>query len=389
MSPQSADAPAGGRDATPEQRPSDASEHPDPGPPAAEPEGKSKLTDAAAGSHVDAGGMDVAALTDIGRTYRINCDRFAVLGREHLGGRADVFVMVADGMGANRRGDTASKLAAKVAPEALSRELDAAGPSATREQVLAALRRTLKAANEAVWRAAQEDPELKGMGTTCVAAVVMGEEVLMCHAGDSRGYLLSGGELTQLTADHSMIQEVVSTDDTSLGIEGRFGTVVTRGVGLSRLLESDASVARLKRDDALLLCTDGLTNMVSDRRIATILAGAASAEAACRSLVDEANGAGGIDNIGVVVCRGAEFVPYVPGAGTGNADALKESGAKQSGRRRRRRRPTAPLAVAVVLAAVSLALAVLLFLATVERGRLQRDVERLTEELRAGQSVGR
>jgi protein phosphatase len=317
----------------------------------------------------------VACMADPGKARTINCDRVSVADSSTLAGKADAFLMVVDGMGANRRGDTASRIAADVVPEQLAQALRDLSDAPTRDELAQALRNAVAAANLAVWRRAQDDPDLKGMGTTCVAALVVGNEALICHAGDSRAYVLSDGYLSQVTADHSLIQEVVPSDAGGMDVEDRFGTVITRGVGLSRTIETDLEMVKLGPRDALLLCTDGLTNMVSDRRIAELLAGAPSAEEACTVLVAEANAKGGLDNIGVAVFHGEAFEPHqVRMPDTPELEASRGT----SGRSRRRRpRCNWAVPVAAILALVCLALAFLLWTVTSDRNRLAAQVQQL------------
>jgi protein phosphatase len=285
----------------------------------------------------------------------------------------EAFLVVADGMGANRRGDTASRLTAEIVPKRFLEELrGSAGDSPSRDQIASALRAAMGAANEAVWRAGQDDAELKGMGTTCLAAALADGAAILCHAGDSRAYSLSGSELVQLTADHSLIQELVPTADASVDLEDRFGSVVTRGIGLSKLLESDLVVARLGPQDALLLCTDGLSNLVSDRRIAALLASSADAAAACSALVAAANEAGGADNIGVAVCLGDGFAPRELDADV--ASASSGGTVRGASRRRRRRRGDGAVATIIGLAALSVVLGALLYAADARARRAEARV---------------
>ncbi len=304
----------------------------------------------------------------------INCDRCSVADRDSLGGKADAFLMVVDGMGANRRGDTASRIAAEVVPEALRSNLDALSADPTGDELASALRNAVAAANLAVWKRAQEDAELKGMATTCVAALARGGSVLLCHAGDSRGYWLSGDELIQVTADHSLIQEVVPSDDVGVSVEDRFGAVITRGIGLSRSVETDLEVVRPGPRDALLLCTDGLSNMVGDRAIAAALAGAACAEDACEKLIAIANEAGGLDNVGVAVLRGSEFAPYT----LTQTEPVQAREADRGGRRSRSRRSRCAWAppVAAILGILCVVLAVALAYVWWDRDRLLTELER-------------
>jgi len=323
---------------------------------------------------------DIAQLSDPGRSYPINCDRCVAIGREGLHERADAFLMVADGMGANRRGDTASRITAGIVPEVFLHELDAS-ETHTRDTLAAALRKAVQEANDAVWKSGQEAPELKGMGSTCVAAVVAGDAAIVCHAGDSRAYLLSKGELLQLTADHSLIQEVVSSEDATLDLDARFGPVITRGIGLSRSLDADLVVSKIGPEDALLLCTDGLTNMVPEKRIASVLARAEDAASACQSLVAAANEAGGLDNIGVVVYRGSAFEPYELAEGSETTAAAATSSKRHSSRRHHRRGSSGLTVLAAVLAMAVIILGSVLYWEESERRRLQAENAKLRHQL--------
>jgi len=318
--------------------------------------------------------LDIAHLSDTGRSYSINCDRTVAIGPEGLHGGADAFLLVADGMGANRKGDTASRLTAEKLPELFVQELAALQKPLSDEDVLAALRKAAQATNELVWRTSQETPDLKGMGTTVVAAVVRGSTILGCHAGDSRAYLLTNGELVQLTADHSMIQEVVGAPDPNLVLEARFGTVITRGIGLGRTLDADTIKATLGSKDALLLCTDGLSNLVPDETIAATIAEAPDAATACERLIEKANEAGGLDNIGVVVCRGGEFEPYtIAPSATPVKNAVPTSSQRSSSRRRSRKANGLYVILLVLSVLLNLALAAVTWWAMSEKGRVEKE----------------
>ena len=143
------------------------------------------------------------------------------------------------------------------------------------------------------------------MGTTCVAAVVQGETLSVAHAGDSRAYLLRDGALERLTDDHSYVAEqvragVISEESAQ---RSRFRNVITRAVGIEPTITPDLSQRPVRPGDALLLCTDGLTNMVPEDQIARIMQQAPSAQAAAERLIQIANRNGGKDNITAVVAR--------------------------------------------------------------------------------------
>jgi protein phosphatase len=225
--------------------------------------------------------------TDTGRQRNANEDSYFV--------RAPIFV-VADGMGGAQAGEVASRTAA----EAFDRDLPARAP----EQVL---RETIEAANREINERARSDPSLAGMGTTITAAIVdaQGEEVAIGHVGDSRAYRLRGGKLERLTRDHSLVEEMRRkgqlTDAQAEDHPQR--SIITRALGPEPEVEVDLQTAPAAPADVFLLCSDGLTTMVADERIARVLGAATSMDAAVRTLVDEANRAGGRDNITALAFR--------------------------------------------------------------------------------------
>ncbi len=230
---------------------------------------------------------DQAFRTDTGRQRNANEDSFFV--------RAPIFV-VADGMGGAQAGEVASRAAADA--------FDVDLPSGPPERVL---RETILAANRAIHELAREDPSRAGMGTTLTAAIVNaeGEEVAIGHVGDSRAYRLRGGRLEQLTRDHSLVEEMRRkgqiTDEQAEDHPQR--SIITRALGPEPEVEPDVHTVPAGPGDVFLICSDGLTTMLGEAQIAKLLAGATSMEAAVRALVDEANSAGGRDNITALAFR--------------------------------------------------------------------------------------
>jgi len=298
--------------------------------------------------------------TDTGRQRNANEDSYFV--------RAPIFV-VADGMGGAQAGEVASRTAA----EAFDRDLPGAAP----EQVL---RETIEAANREINERAKADPSLAGMGTTITAAIVnaQGEEVAIGHVGDSRAYRLRAGKLERLTRDHSLVEEMRRkgqlTDAQAEDHPQR--SIITRALGPEAEVEVDLQTAPAAPGDVFLLCSDGLTTMVDDGRIARVLGGAPSMDAAVRTLVDEANRAGGRDNITALAFRLDDSeAPARPAEGaTLIGDSAEEAGltatevrrraAAEAARKRREelaekpkrrglKRAAKALAVIAVLAAVS------------------------------------
>ncbi len=230
---------------------------------------------------------DQAYRTDTGRQRNANEDSFFV--------RAPIFV-VADGMGGAQAGEVASKAAADA--------FDVDLPEGPPEQVL---RETILAANRKIHELARADPSRAGMGTTLTAAIVdaVGEEVAIGHVGDSRAYRLRGGKLEQLTRDHSLVEEMRRkgqiTDAQAEDHPQR--SIITRALGPEAEVEPDLQTVPAVAGDVFLICSDGLTTMLGEEQIAKLLAGASSMGAAVRALVDEANRAGGRDNITALAFR--------------------------------------------------------------------------------------
>ena len=222
--------------------------------------------------------------TDTGRQRRDNEDNaFA---------RAPVFV-VADGMGGARAGEVASQLAI----EAFQRELPDSG---TPEQRLA---ECIRAANRTIYELSRSEHERAGMGTTLTAAYLDGAELAIAHVGDSRAYLFRDQTLRRLTQDHSLVQELVNrgklTEEQAAEHPQR--SIITRALGPEPDVEVDTSTHPVRAGDVLLLCSDGLTSMISEDQITQILASAPDLESAAQRLIAAANEAGGRDNITVIL----------------------------------------------------------------------------------------
>jgi serine/threonine protein phosphatase PrpC len=246
--------------------------------------------------------VNAGAKTDKGQRPN-NEDQFAVVDTRKRGMRADGVLIIADGMGGRNFGEQAAAAAVETVEESLAEMLDVREGGAV---VMAdALASALRKANARVYELSSADEDRKGMGTTCVAAVIEGERLYVAHAGDSRAYLLREGALRQLTADHSYVAEQVRAG--AISEEGarksRFRNIITRAVGIEPTLEAEVAEAEVQPGDTVLLCTDGLSNMVEEDDIARTLAQSASPQAAADKLVQMANRNGGKDNITAVVAR--------------------------------------------------------------------------------------
>ena len=225
-----------------------------------------------------------ATATDTGLVRDQNEDSVAP---RDMGMETGRFVVgVADGMGGHRHGEVASDIALEAA---LETDGDA--------------RQRVRAANRAVVEAGDDDPDLKGMGTTLTLAVFDGTDLEIGHVGDSRAYLLRGGELEQLTTDHSLVAEMVARGDITADEAAvhPYRSVITRAIGLQREVEIDRFHCRIEAGDRVLLCSDGLTGMVPAERILEIMVGEPNPTETVWSLIEAANEAGGVDTISVVV----------------------------------------------------------------------------------------
>ncbi len=242
-------------------------------------------------------------LSDVGRVRSLNEDSFTI--EPELG-----LYLVADGMGGHGHGDVASRLAVDAIRDSLRQGLDRGGWQAALGRLggegvevdSRLLERALVQANERLLGAVERRPELAGMGTTVVALVGREGCAAVAHVGDSRAYRLRAGRLEPLTHDHTWVAEQVSAGNLSedQARDHPFKSVVTRALGGDAEVTVEAVEIDLAAGDLYLLCSDGLTGMVSDERIHQRLASSRSLTSLCNGLVADALKAGGKDNITAV-----------------------------------------------------------------------------------------
>jgi protein phosphatase len=216
--------------------------------------------------------------------------------------------VVADGMGGHAAGEKASALAIDSVESFVLETLKwfAQTKGTDEDQVLADFRSALGHANARVRAEAAQRPELHGMGTTLTLAYTLNDELFVAHVGDSRCYLCRGGRLYRLTRDHTVVEEMVRHGALApdQAAQHPWRHVVTNAVGGdSADVKVEVHKVRLEDGDRMLLCSDGLTEMVPDGEISQIVHSEAEPESACRSLVARANEAGGKDNITVIVAH--------------------------------------------------------------------------------------
>lgn len=236
--------------------------------------------------------MKIFSLTDIGRKREVNQDYVYVTDKP-VGHVPNLFV-VADGMGGHKAGDFASKYAVQALEEHV-RNHSGMGPELI-------ITDAVREANRKIVEKAKQDTGLEGMGTTLVVATIIEHTLYFANVGDSRLYLIRD-EIKQLSKDHSLVEEMVRLG----GINEEEAkhhpdkNIITRAIGAKDDVEVDFFEYRLQKGDIILMCTDGLTNMVDDDEIFRIVKGGRDVVETAMQLVEKANENGGKDNIGIVL----------------------------------------------------------------------------------------
>ena len=229
--------------------------------------------------------------TDVGCVREHNEDNLLV---------APPLYVVCDGMGGHEGGEVASEIAVDTIARCAPSELDAEG-----------LGHAVEEANLAVIQAARDGVGKEGMGTTCTAAMLEGEKMVIAQVGDSRAYLLHNGVLQQITRDHSVVADLVESGEISpaQARTHQWRSYITRALGLDPYMQADLYEINVAAGDRLMLCSDGLYSMVPDEGISEILQTVANPQDAADVLVDEALAGGGSDNITVVVVDVTGYSP--------------------------------------------------------------------------------
>ena len=238
--------------------------------------------------------MKTFSKTDIGMVREVNQDYVFV--SDTPSGNLPNLLVVADGMGGHRAGEYASRLAVEVVKQELE--------SSAMDSPEAMMKNAITHANTRVLEAATQVANLRGMGTTLVVATVIDRTLYFANVGDSRLYLLND-DIKQLSKDHSLVQEMVRLG----GINEEEAkchpdkNIITRAIGAKDDIEIDFYEYRLKKGDIILMCTDGLSNMVEDEEILHIVKCSRDVVEAVEQLIERAKENGGSDNIGVIVAK--------------------------------------------------------------------------------------
>lgn len=238
--------------------------------------------------------MKVAYQTDIGHQRRENQDRVA----KFTAPDGTLLVVVADGIGGSRSGD----VAAQITVDHLGRQFQAASPNSSLEAIRW-FAREVQLINDEILQKSKENPKYQGMGTTLVAAIIFEQSMVVANIGDSRGYVLHDSLLTQVTIDHSLVSELVKHGDITEEEARNYpqNNIITRAIGVSADARIEVNRFNLGAGDQILLCSDGLSKMITRKQMMEVLKSKVPLTEKCSQLVKMANEAGGPDNITVLI----------------------------------------------------------------------------------------
>ena len=238
--------------------------------------------------------MEVYFQSDIGKRRKSNQDYTATFTNQ----KNQLLALLADGMGGHQAGDIASRQAVE--------EIGIAWEATTiddSEKAVQWFLQHIQQTNQRIFEKGQSQPTLSGMGTTLEVVTLLDNHLALAHVGDSQIYLFREQRLIALTEDHSLVNALLKSGEITQEMAENHPrkNIITRSLGMPGSLEVDVAIHKIEDHDQLLLCSDGLTNMVSEPKIAQILLEAASLQDASQRLIDEANAKGGLDNITVLL----------------------------------------------------------------------------------------
>ena len=262
-----------------------------------------------------AGGVRIRVFgrTDVGRVRDHNEDNFLVADlsqnarglteniRQHTVGAHGTLLAVCDGMGGAAAGEVASKLAVDIIHE----QMQAGGAPSSRDEIARRLVRAVEVAGLRIFAEAKLDRNRRGMGTTATAAALIDDHLFFAQVGDSRGYILRGDQLVQVTRDQSLVNQLIESGQLTPEEAENFehSNIILQALGTQDSVQVDLTVVVLREGDTLLMCSDGLSGMVRADEIRQVLLQCPEPVEACRQLTDRANDQGGQDNITVIVAK--------------------------------------------------------------------------------------
>ena len=241
--------------------------------------------------------MTIGAKSDVGKSRENNEDNFYVSDDIQI-----PLYIVADGMGGHKAGEIASSMAIEIIENNFSQKKN---NLSDKDEVIKSIKGSIEEANTKIYLKSIQNKDLKGMGTTITLAYILDDNIYLGHVGDSRAYLISDGNINQITEDHSFVNELVKSGSITKEEAKNHPkkNMITRAVGSSSIIEMDLIVKEYNENDILVLCSDGLTNMITDFEILETFKDKDSMQSASEKLVRLANGKGGLDNITVVAIK--------------------------------------------------------------------------------------
>ncbi len=241
--------------------------------------------------------MFVGGLSNKGLVREINQDSMYI-PRENC---APLFI-VADGMGGHKAGEVASKLSVDIIRKEISHK---ALNITDLEELASLIKGAIELANKEVYEYSLKHDDCKGMGTTLTLAYIFNDHLIVGHVGDSRAYYIRDNKLTRITEDHSLVNELIKTGEITLeeALSHPRRNVILRALGTSEDIEVDINKVKIKKDDIFIICSDGLTNMVDEKRVKEIFNKEKNMEYACKLAIEAAIHNGGKDNITVIGIR--------------------------------------------------------------------------------------
>jgi len=272
------------------------------------------------------------ARTDVGQIREHNEDNFLVadlsnrsrglleVSRTTTLAQQGMLFAVCDGMGGAAAGEVASQMAVDILFEKMS-ESASVEPPPDRNEVARRLVRSVEIAGARIFQEAKSDRSRRGMGTTVTAAALVDNHLFLAQVGDSRGYLLRAGKLTQVTRDQSLVNQLIEAGQLTEEEAETFehNNIILQALGTADTVQVDLTYVELRRGDLLMMCSDGLSGMMRNDDIRELLLSSTEPEQMCKALIDRANQAGGHDNITVIVAHfDGEALP-----GTTAEDELK------------------------------------------------------------------
>jgi len=271
--------------------------------------------------------VEVYGMSDVGRVRKNNEDNFVVCNlstgevnltpslRSHQLGPCGTLFLVADGMGGEASGEVASHICATAVPKRLHENLKSLGNLSETNFVLL-LREAVEYANQLIFQKSQSDPAVRGMGTTTTAGALLGPHLFVAQVGDSRAYVLRNGQIVQLTRDQTYLNYLaeIGAEMPADPEKDSRRSILTQAVGSSETIDVKVTCTGIRQGDGLLLCSDGLYNMVKPPDMLEVLVKKGPLPDKCKLLIERANANGGADNITIILAE-------IKGPGLPPADA--------------------------------------------------------------------